>query len=58
MNHKHVGPEDEACTGCIGEYARIERRKTIAGLTLLVVLVIAAMVLLSWYLNTRGPHLR
>jgi len=61
MNHKHVGPPDVACTGCFAELQaplRAQRRKTIAGVVILIALVVAGMGLLSWYLNDHGPHLR
>jgi len=60
MNHKHIGPEDEACPGCIDEAGEIyrsqERSKTVAGLVILIALVITAMAALSWYLTEHGSH--
>lgn len=35
-----------------------ERRKTVAGLALLIALVIGGMVVLSWYLSKNGSTLR
>ena len=40
------------------EHDQVERRNTVAGVALLIVLVIAAMAVLSWYLSNNDPHLR
>lgn len=62
MNHNHTGPEDTACNGCLDEaneiYRKTERRKTVAGLLLLIALVLVGMGALSWYLSQHGSHLR
>jgi hypothetical protein len=62
MNHHHVGPEDEACPGCIDEanetYRASQRLRTVAGVLILIVLVIAGMIGLSMWLSTHGSHLR
>ena len=40
------------------EIRRQERWRTILGLVILIALVIAGMVVLSWYLTKTGSHLR
>lgn len=61
MNHKHVGPLDQACDGCLieanAEFRVRERRKTIAGLILLIALLLVALYWLSRYLSTHGSHI-
>lgn len=55
MKHKHVGPIDRACEGCIveanGEYLKRQRRATIAGYSLLIALVIVGMWFLSRHIG-------
>ena len=62
MKHKHIGRLDQTCEGCFQEaneeILKSERRKTVAAVALLIALVIGSMLLLSWYLNSHGPHMR
>jgi len=61
MSHKHVGPVDQACDGCLdeanAEYRKRERRKTIAGLILLIALVISGVVAFSFWLHGHGSKI-
>ena len=62
MSHRHTGPVDQACPGCLEEvradFGKRERTRTIAGILLLAGLVLSGLALLSWYLTEHGPHLR
>lgn len=64
MRHKHVGPLDRACSGCVEEALQIEtefRRQRFWRVMLimfLIFLAISSMALLSWKIGEKGPHLR
>lgn len=60
MKHHHVGPADEACEGCYDEaqadFRAIERRKTIWGVILIVVLALVFAAVISKSLSRGSAH--
>jgi hypothetical protein len=61
VSHRHVGPEDYACDGCIKEaderQARRERAGAVAGYLFLILLVIAGLAALSAAMSSCGGGL-
>lgn len=60
MKHRHVGPLDVACTGCLreakGDPAAAQARRLVWGLVLLIGFVILCVGLLAYYASQPGPR--